>query len=76
MASVAMIYFARLSMVALSHKQKLPAEFSRYNIPKWWGIYRHAGGRYGMSMSEIRWDIPWGIPWDICDIMGHPIGKM
>lgn len=41
MGSVALIYFARLSLAALSHKQQLPAEFAHYKIPKWWGIYRH-----------------------------------
>lgn len=50
MASVAMIYFARLSLAALSHKQKIPAEFARYNIPKWWSVYRHTGGHHRTNL--------------------------
>lgn len=41
MSSVAMIYFARLTISALSHEQRLPKVFEAYNMPKWWGFYRN-----------------------------------
>lgn len=43
MVSVAMIYFGRLSLTALSHKEELPVAFEAYKMPKWWRAYRHAG---------------------------------
>ena len=43
MISVAMIYFARLSLTSLSHKEEMPVAFEAYKMPKWWGTYRHAG---------------------------------
>lgn len=38
-----MIYFARLTISALSHEQRLPKVFEAYNMPKWWGFYRNMG---------------------------------
>lgn len=43
MCSVAMIYFARLALASLAHKQALPQEFKAYNMPRWWGFYRNLG---------------------------------
>lgn len=45
MCAVALIYFARLSVEALSHVQERPAGFASYKMPRWWGLYRNLGER-------------------------------
>ena len=40
MVSVSMIYFARLSLASLAHKEKRPEGFDAYKMPKWWTFYR------------------------------------
>lgn len=62
MVSVAMIYFGRLSLTALSHKEELPVAFEAYRMPKWWRAYRHAGvdgrGRQRCFCSGSVYSIP------------------
>lgn len=55
MASVAMIYFTRLSLAALAHTQKPPPEFEAYLMPPWWELYRQLGTGCGTgTLSRIE----------------------
>lgn len=56
MASVAMIYFARLSLAALGHRRTRPREFEQYSMPEWWGVYRHLGAGYRAHSFGIERD--------------------
>lgn len=53
MSSIAMIYFARLSLVALVYQEELPKEFQAYRIPNWWRFYRHVGETEGVFRAEV-----------------------
>lgn len=43
-ASVALIYTARLSVASLSHTLELPKAFGSFSMPDWWEPYRLLGG--------------------------------
>ena len=40
MVSVSMIYFSRLSLASMAHKEIRPEGFDAYNMPKWWTVFR------------------------------------
>lgn len=61
MSSVAMIYFARLFLAALAHRQNRPQEFEEYRMPKWWGMYRHLG-----AWRTVHFMICMRMTWPVC----------
>lgn len=54
-ASVALIYTARLSVYALSHTLERPQAFNAFNMPKWWDSYRIIGGWVGCTFPRGCW---------------------